>query len=97
MAFSREEPGAITSHPHSSSTDSGHRRLALARMAQVMVNRPADLNRYEFIAVCALRAQQLLAGCTPRVDGDHRATTMAQMEVVAGRVTRVAGTEPESK
>ena len=53
-----------------------------------MVNRPADVNAYEFIAVCALRAQQLLAGCTPRIPGDHRATVMAQMEVVAGKVAR---------
>jgi len=62
-----------------------------------MVNRPADVNRYEFIKVCALRAQQLLAGCLPRVEGDHRATTMAQMEVVAGLVTRATDTETESK
>jgi DNA-directed RNA polymerase subunit K/omega len=53
-----------------------------------MVNRPADVNAYEFITLCALRAQQLLAGCTPRLAGDHRATVMAQMEVAAGKVTR---------
>ena len=53
-----------------------------------MVNRPANVNAYEFIAVCALRAQQLLAGCTPRSPGDHAATVMAQMEVVAGQVMR---------
>lgn len=55
-----------------------------------MVSRPVHWNAYEFVAVAALRAQQLLAGCTPRLDGEHRATTMAQMEVAAGRVTRVA-------
>jgi DNA-directed RNA polymerase subunit K/omega len=53
-----------------------------------MVTRPAHLNAYEFVVVSALRAQQLLAGCTPRLDGDHNATTMAQMEVAAGRVGR---------
>ena len=53
-----------------------------------MVNRPAHVNAYEFVAVCALRAQQLLAGCTPRIAGDHRPTVMAQMEVIAGKVTR---------
>ena len=53
-----------------------------------MVNRPPDVNAYEFITVCVLRAQQLLAGCTPRIPGDHRATVMAQMEVVAGKVAR---------
>jgi hypothetical protein len=58
-----------------------------------MVNRPTDVNAYEFITVCVLRAQQLLAGCTPRIAGDHRATVMAQMEVVAGKVAR---TDPAS-
>ena len=53
-----------------------------------MVNRPAQLNAYEFVAVCALRAQQLLSGCTPRSPGHHAATVMAQMEVVAGQVAR---------
>jgi DNA-directed RNA polymerase subunit K/omega len=53
-----------------------------------MVNRPAQLNAYEFVAVCALRAQQLLSGSTPRSPGHHAATVMAQMEVVAGQVAR---------
>lgn len=53
-----------------------------------MVSRPANVNAYEFIAVCALRAQQLLSGCTPRIPGDHAATVMAQMEVAAGQVAR---------
>ena len=53
-----------------------------------MVSRPAQLNAYEFVAVCALRAQQLLSGCTPRSPGHHAATVMAQMEVVAGQVAR---------
>jgi DNA-directed RNA polymerase subunit K/omega len=53
-----------------------------------MVTRPADMNAYEFVAVSALRSKQLLAGCTPRVEGDHNVATMAQMEVAAGRVAR---------
>ena len=53
-----------------------------------MLIRPADLNVYEFIVVCALRTQQLRAGCTPRVPGDHTAMVIAQMEVLAGHVTR---------
>ena len=58
-----------------------------------MVNRPADVNAYEFIVVCALRAQQLLAGCTPRLPGDHAVTVMAQMEVAAGRVRADAASD----
>ena len=53
-----------------------------------MVTRPVHLNAYEFVALSALRAQQLLAGCTPRLDGEHSAAMMAQMEVAAGCVTR---------
>lgn len=53
-----------------------------------MVIRPARVNAYEFVVVAALRAQQLLAGSTPRMEGRHNAATMAQMEVAAGRVRR---------
>lgn len=53
-----------------------------------MVTRPIHMNAYEFVAVSALRAKQLLAGCMPRIEGDHSAATMAQMEVAAGRVAR---------
>jgi DNA-directed RNA polymerase subunit K/omega len=53
-----------------------------------MVNRPVHMNAYEFVVLAALRAQQLLAGCMPRLDGDHSAATMAQMEVAGGCVTR---------
>jgi DNA-directed RNA polymerase subunit K/omega len=59
-----------------------------------MVARPIHMNPYEFVAVASLRAQQLLAGCTPRLDGEHSATTMAQMEVAAGRVARAADDSP---
>ena len=53
-----------------------------------MISRPAHLNAYEFAVIAALRAQQLLAGCPPRVNGDHSAATMAQMEVAEGYVAR---------
>jgi len=58
-----------------------------------MVTRPAHLNAYEFVAVSALRAQQLRAGCTPHLEGVHSAATMAQMEVAAGRVARAGPAE----
>ena len=56
-----------------------------------MVSRPALCNVYEFVVVASLRAQQLLAGCTPRLEGEHSPTTMAQMEVAAGHVSRAIG------
>jgi DNA-directed RNA polymerase subunit K/omega len=54
-----------------------------------MVNRPPHMTAYEFVVLAALRTQQLLAGCTPRVTGDHNAATLAQMEVAAGCIARV--------
>ena len=53
-----------------------------------MVTRPASFNAFEFTVVCALRAKQLISGSTPRVDGHHRATVTAQMEVATGHVAR---------
>ena len=53
-----------------------------------MVIRPSGVNPFEFVVIAALRAQQLLAGCVPRLDGDHQAAIMAQMEVAGGRVAR---------
>jgi acyl-coenzyme A thioesterase PaaI-like protein len=53
-----------------------------------MVTRPADVNAYEFVVLSALRAQQLLKGCIPRLEGVHGAPTMAQMEVAGGCVIR---------
>jgi DNA-directed RNA polymerase subunit K/omega len=62
-----------------------------------MVTRPPHLNAYQFVVVSALRAQQLLSGCVPRLPGDHSPATMAQMEVAEGRVAaaeRDASLEP---
>jgi len=62
-----------------------------------MVSRPVHLNAYEFVAVSALRAQQLRAGCIPRLEGLHSPSTMAQMEVAAGRVARATAEDPGPK
>jgi DNA-directed RNA polymerase subunit K/omega len=53
-----------------------------------MVIRPVGVNPFEFVVVAALRAQQLLAGCVPRVDGLHAPATIAQMEVAGGQIAR---------
>ena len=65
--------------------------LTMAVPRNPMTIRPSHVNAYEFAVVSALRAQQLLAGCTPRLPGTHRATTMAQMEVAGGCVVRDGG------
>jgi len=53
-----------------------------------MVSRPVEISAYEFVVLSALRAKQLLAGCVPRVEGEHSRSTMAQMEVAGGHVKR---------
>ena len=57
-----------------------------------MIGRPFDSNPYEFVTIASQRAHQLMAGCIPLLTGDHKATTMAQMEVAAGMIGRVDGT-----
>jgi DNA-directed RNA polymerase subunit K/omega len=46
------------------------------------------MEAFEYVVVVALRAQQLMKGCLPHLDGAHKATTMAQMEVSAGKIVR---------
>jgi DNA-directed RNA polymerase subunit K/omega len=53
-----------------------------------MVQRSMLSNAFEFVAVAALRTQQLQRGCVQRVPGNHKFTTLAQMEIVAGKVAR---------
>ena len=53
-----------------------------------MVMPPAGFNLFEFVVLSSLRAQQLLAGCTPRLPGEHTPMVMAQMEVAGGHVSR---------
>ncbi len=55
-----------------------------------MINRSATSNAFEFVSIAVLRTQQLVRGCIPRIaSGDHKKTTVAQMEIVAGKVERL--------
>jgi hypothetical protein len=51
-----------------------------------VIQRPANIGAFEFVVLATLRAAQLTRGCRPKVDGLHKVTTMAQLEVSAGRV-----------
>jgi len=55
-----------------------------------MINRSPLANSFEFVIIAALRTQQLQRGCIQRVVGVHKFTTLAQMEIVAGKVGRLA-------
>ena len=63
-----------------------------------MIYRVSTSNGFEFVRVSALRAAQLMRGCSPRVPPSHRSILTAQLEVVAGKVRaadRVNGAPPE--
>ena len=54
-------------------------------------DRPEIRNAFEFVTVSGARARQLLAGCTPRSEGNEKAARMAQKEVRDGHVRKVEG------
>jgi hypothetical protein len=56
-----------------------------------VVQRPLHLGLFQFAVLSGLRAEQLTRGCTPRVDGVHKRTIIAQLEVAAGLVTQALG------
>ncbi len=53
-----------------------------------MIKRPVDMGRFQFVALAALRAGQLMRGCRPRVDGPHSTAILALMEVSEGKITQ---------
>jgi len=54
-----------------------------------MVQRPRQLNAFEFAVLAGRRANQLSGGCTPRVSGSDKVAVTAQMEVAEGKIARV--------
>ena len=44
---------------------------------------------FEFVVLATLRATQLIRGCLPKIDGGHKSTITAQLEVSSGKVTRL--------
>jgi DNA-directed RNA polymerase subunit K/omega len=56
------------------------------------VTSPHVLNAFEFVVIASLRVRQLTDGCTPRVDGEGKNTTIARREILAGKITKVQTT-----
>jgi DNA-directed RNA polymerase subunit K/omega len=48
---------------------------------------PTGTSGFEFVRVSALRAAQLMRGCTPRVPASPKATRTAVREVAEGKVS----------
>ena len=59
-----------------------------------MIQRPPGVGAFQFVVLASLRAAQLTRGCTPRVDGAHKATVTAQVEVAEGKVMQMAAAPP---
>jgi hypothetical protein len=51
-----------------------------------MVQRPVEMNAFEFVVVSSLRTAQLMRGCTPRVTSIQKPIMTAQLEVAAAKV-----------
>ena len=60
-----------------------------------MIQRPPGVGAFQFVVLATLRVAQLRRGCRPKVDGLHKATVIAQLEVSAGIVTPVC-TSPDA-
>lgn len=54
-----------------------------------MIQRPPGLGAFQFVILATLRAQQLIRGCRPRVEGAHKKTVLAQIEVAEGHVLQM--------
>jgi hypothetical protein len=54
-----------------------------------VIHRPPGVGAFQFVVLATLRAAQLMRGCTPRVDGMHKAIVIAQFEVAEGKVTQL--------
>ena len=56
----------------------------------MVIQHPPGVGTFQFVVLATLRAAQLMRGCRPRVDGVHKATVIAQLEVSEGKVMQVA-------
>jgi DNA-directed RNA polymerase subunit K/omega len=55
-----------------------------------------DMGKFEFVQIAALRAAQLMRGCTPRVVVSRKSTTTALREVAESKVCRLPTEPPPS-
>ena len=60
-----------------------------------MIQRPSGVGTFQFVVLATLRAAQLMRGCRPRVDGIHKATVTAQIEISEGKVAQMSA-EPDA-
>jgi hypothetical protein len=54
-----------------------------------VIQRPAGMGAFTFVVLSTLRSTQLIRGCRPRVEGAHKRTVIAQIEVAEGKVLQL--------
>jgi hypothetical protein len=64
------------------------RPTVLRKRQAHVVQRPADLNAFEFTVLACLRAGQLVRRSVPRVEGAEKVAITAQLEVAARKIVR---------
>ena len=47
------------------------------------------MNKFEYVVVAGARAKQLLKGCTPKVDAQHKPARTAMKEVKLRKIEKV--------
>jgi len=47
------------------------------------------MGAFTFVVLSTLRSTQLIRGCRPRVEGAHKRTVIAQIEVAEGKVLQL--------
>jgi DNA-directed RNA polymerase subunit K/omega len=52
----------------------------------ILMQRPSGIGAFQFVILASLRATQLMRGCIPRIEGAHKNTVIAQLEVSQGKV-----------
>ena len=57
------------------------------------MQRPAGIGAFEFVILASLRAAQLMRGCRPKIEGFHKNTVLAQLEVAQGKVNAQSAEE----
>jgi DNA-directed RNA polymerase subunit K/omega len=51
-----------------------------------VIRPPAGSNPFEFIVLSGQRAAQLMRGCIPKVEKEHKVISTAQVEIATGKV-----------
>jgi DNA-directed RNA polymerase subunit K/omega len=54
----------------------------------VTIQHPSGVGAFRFVVLASLRTVQLARGCRPRIDGVHKHTVIAQLEVAQGKVVQ---------